>query len=169
MSATQQIEHLVDPAYTSGLDRRDLATLRRMRSECADVETAVSYTRRLAQGRYEILSAEQARRESGGSVGDLVADLPRILGDERGRSSAANTRLMETNEPTVEIVWGSKAHLVADESLATIDDLDAAALASTVAELREFERELSDYRHALHGVLDGIDREIASRAADDVR
>jgi hypothetical protein len=169
VSATQRIRHLVEPAYSSGLEKRDLASLRRMRSECADIETAVSYTRRLAQGRFEILSAEQARRKAGGSVGDLVADLPRILGDERGRSSAANTRLMETNQPVVEIDWGDQGHLIADDSLATIDGIDADALAQTVAELGDFERELSDFRHALHGVLEVLDREIATRAADDVR
>lgn len=168
MRATERIRRFVDPAYSSELEKRDLATLRRMHSECTAVEGAVSYTRRLAQGRFEILSAEQARREAGGSVRDLVADLPRILGDERGRSSAANARLVETAEPLVELDWGSRRHLIADDSLATIDTLDDADLVATVAALREFERELSDYRHALHGVLDGIDQQIATRAAEDL-
>ena len=50
-----------------------------MHEECAEAELALSYFRRLAQARMEILEAERARRERGGSVGDLVADLPRIL------------------------------------------------------------------------------------------
>jgi hypothetical protein len=169
VSATQRIQHLVDPAYSSGLGGRDLDTLREMRAECAAVETAVSYTRRLAQGRFEILSAEQARREEGGSVRELVADLPRILGDEHGgRSSAPNARMVETDEPMVEIDWGPRGRLIDDDSLATLDGIDDDDLVATVAALRDFERELSEYRHALHGVLDRIEHEIATRAVGDV-
>ena len=168
MSATHRIQRLVDPAYSSGLDNRELTDLREMRAECAAVETAVSYTRRLAQGRFEILSAEQARRQSGGSVHDLVADLPRILGDERGRSSAADARLVEPEEPEIDIDWGSHGGLIADESLATLDDISDDDLATTVAALHDFERELSDYRHALHRVLDGIDQELGARAVGGV-
>lgn len=169
MSATQRIQHLVDPAYTSELSAIGLHDLREMRAECNEVETAVSYTRRLAQGRFEILSAEQARRKAGGSVGDLVADLPRILGEERGRSSAANARLVETAEPKIELDWGPQSHLIADDSLATLDDIGDDDLAKTLVALSDFERELSGYRHALHGVLASIEREIAGRAADDVK
>jgi hypothetical protein len=168
VSATKRIQHLVDPAYTSDLPAHSLHDLREMRAECNEVETAVSYTRRLAQGRFEILSAEQARRKAGGSVGELVADLPRILGEERGRSSAANARLVETAEPKIELDWGPQAHLIADDSLANLDHIEDTDLAQTVAELGDFERELSAYRHSLHGVLAIIEREIAGRAADDV-
>jgi hypothetical protein len=168
VSATHRIQRLVDPAYSTGLDSRDLAELREMRAECAAVETAVSYTRRLAQGRFEILSAEQARRQSGGSVHDLVADLPRILGDERGRSSPGDARLVEPEEPELDIDWGSHSRLIDDESLATIDDISDDDLVATVGALQEFERELSEYRHALHRVLDGIDQEIGARAVGGV-
>jgi hypothetical protein len=169
VSATQRIQHLVDPAYSSDLAEHGLHDLREMRAECNAVEMAVSYTRRLAQGRFEILSAEQARRKAGGSVGDLVADLPRILGEERGRSSAANARLVETAEPKIEIDWGPQSHLIADDSLANLDHIGDDDLAKTLVELSDFERELSTYRHSLHVVLAGLEREIAGRAADDVQ
>jgi hypothetical protein len=169
VSATKRIQHLVDPAYTSDLSAHSLHDLREMRAECNEVETAVSYTRRLAQGRFEILSAEPPAPGLLCAVGDLVADLPRILGEERGRSSAANARLVETAEPKIELDFGPQAHLIADDSLATLDHIDDADLAKTVAELGDFERELSTYRHSLHGVLATIEREIASRAADDVK
>ena len=39
-----------------------------MHAECAEAELALSYFRRLAQARIEILEAERARRERGGSV-----------------------------------------------------------------------------------------------------
>jgi hypothetical protein len=168
VSATQRIQHLVAPEFSAGLGQRDLDDLRAMRSECSAVEHAVSYTRRLAQGRFEILSAEQTRRAEGRSVRDLIADLPRILGEERGRSSAPNSRVATTEEPVLEIDWGPRAPLVEDDSLANLDALSDDDLAAAVDALREFEHELSEYRHDLHRVLDAIEHEIATRAAADV-
>src|SRR5260221_2368750 len=112
-----------------------------MRDECAAVEHSVSYTRRLAQGRFEILSAEQQRREDGGSVRDLVADLPRILGDERGRPSAPNSRLTKADEPLVEIDWGPHAHLIADNYLINLTTLSGEDLVAMLGALSDFERE----------------------------
>jgi vacuolar-type H+-ATPase subunit I/STV1 len=168
VSATQRIERLVAPEFSADLNRRDLEALREMRDECSAVEHSVSYTRRLAQGRFEILSAERTRREEGGSVHDVVADLPRILGDERGRASAGNARVTTADEPLVEIDWGPQSHLIADDSLATLDTLGDDDLAAMVDELSEFERELSEFRRELHRVLDSIEHEIATRAAADV-
>jgi hypothetical protein len=168
VSATQRIQHLVAPEFSSGLGGLDLDALRAKRDECSSIEHAVSYTRRLTQGRFEILSAEQTRRQEGGSRTDLIADLPRILGEERGRSSAPNARVSVTDEPPVEIDWGPRARLIDDDSLANLDSLDDDDLAATVASLGDFERELSEYRRDLHHVLDAIEHEIATRAAADV-
>jgi hypothetical protein len=168
VSATQRIRRLVAPEFSSGLGNRDLDALRLMRTECGEVEHAVSYTRRLAQGRYEILSAEQARRREGGSVQDLIDDLPRILGEEHGRTSVPNTRVTTTDEPAIDIDWGPQGRLIADDTLANLGGLSDDDLVASVAALGDFERELSDYRRELHRVIDAIEHEIATRAAADV-
>lgn len=159
---------MVAPEFAADLGRRDLESLRAMRAECSSIENAVSYTRRLAQGRFEILTAEQARRESGGSVRDLVADLPRILGDDRGRATTTTARHSVADEPLVDIDWGARSSLIADDSLVTLDGLSDGDLGEMLGALREFERELSEYRRELHRVLDVIEHEIATRAAADV-
>jgi hypothetical protein len=61
---TQRIHRLLEPQFVSGLDARALDELRTMKGECVDVENTLSYLRRLAQGRIEILGAERDRRES---------------------------------------------------------------------------------------------------------
>jgi hypothetical protein len=165
---TQRIQRIIAPEFSADLGARDLDSLREMRAECGSVEHAVSYTRRLAQGRFEILTAEQERRVAGTSVGDLVADLPRILGNDRGRATAANARHSVTDEPLVDLEWGERGRLVADDSLVTLDGLTDADLDEMRASLGEFERELSEYRRELHRVLDAIEHEIATRAAADV-
>jgi len=168
VSATQRIQHLIAPEFSSDLGDRELDALRRMRTECSAVEHAVSYTRRLAQGRFEILSAEQTRRREGGSVRDLIADLPRILGEEHGRTAAPNTRVTTADKPEVDIDWGPQGRLIDDDTLANLADLSDDDLAAVVAALGAFERELSAYRRELHRVLDAIEHEIATRAAADV-
>jgi len=136
-----------------------------MHAECAEAELALSYFRRLAQARMEILEAEQARRERGGSVGDLVADLPRILSAESGRSSVATTRGAPAAEaPTIELEWPDhREQLVFDTTLAKLPTLSLDELNATVTSLHDFERELSDLRTQMHRVIDAIDRVIVDR------
>ena len=64
--ATERIQRLLDPGFATELDSRSLDDLRAMHDECNEVENALSYHRRLAQARIEILEAEHARRARGG-------------------------------------------------------------------------------------------------------
>ena len=96
---TERIQRLIDPAFVASLDDRSLDDLRAMKAECNDVENALSYHRRLAQARIEILEAEHERRARGGTVEDLVKDLPRILSAESGRSSITDTRVPPPDAP----------------------------------------------------------------------
>jgi hypothetical protein len=161
---TERIQRLLEPSFVDGLDTRAIDDLRLMKSECSDFEHALSYYRRLAQARLEILEAERERRERGGTVGDLVADLPRILSSESGRSSATTTRVADPDAPSIELHWpDGRERLVADTTLAQLPVLELDQVVATIGELRDFEREVSDLRQQLHGVIDQIEREIAAR------
>ena len=164
MIPTERIQRLIDPAFVAALGDRSLDELRAMKAECNEVENALSYRRRLAQARIEILEAEHERRISGGTVGDLVKDLPRILSAESGRSSITDTRVPPPDAPGLELRWpDGREELIADTTLAHLPVIPADELESTLARLREFERELSDLRHRMHGVIDSVEREIATR------
>ena len=82
---------MLDPAYLAGLDTRTVDDLRAMHAECLELETEVSYVRRLIQARIDILEAELERRASGGTLEDLINALPQILSDPgpRGRPRRA--------------------------------------------------------------------------------
>ncbi len=164
MIPTDKIQRLLDPQYVAGLDARSLEELRAMKAECVDVENALSYLRRLAQARTEILNAERDRRARGGSVGDLVKDLPRILSNESGRASVVDTRVPPPDAPAVELHWPDKREeLVADTTLANLPLLSDDELQSTLDRLQGFERELSGTRRSFHTVIDALEREIAAR------
>ena len=64
MIATERVQRLLAPGYATELDGRSLDELRAMHEECAEAELALSYYRRLAQARIEILEAEHERRAS---------------------------------------------------------------------------------------------------------
>lgn len=164
MIPTERIKRLTDPSYVSGLDARSLDDLRAMKTECNDVENALSYLRRLAQARVEILKAESERRERGGSVEDLVKDLPRILSAESGRSTFTDTRVPPPDATNVELHWpDGREELVQDTTLANLPVLSSEELTSTLEKLRDFENELSGLRRDMHGVIDALEREIAER------
>ncbi len=147
-------------------DRSDEA-LRVLKAEAVAVENSVSYYRRLAQGRIEILEAEQRRRAEGGSVADLIEALPQILGGTHGRSTAANSRFVEPDLDYIELEWpDGRQHLVTDDgTLASLPMISDAELGDVMERLQAFERELSDDRRRLHTVIDAADHEIAVRAA----
>jgi hypothetical protein len=161
---TERIKQLLDPAFVTGLDGRSLDELRAMKTECNDVENALSYLRRLAQARMEILVAERNRRAGGGSVEDLVRALPDILSAESGRSTIADTRIPPPDAPAVELHWpDGRERLVADNTLANLPVLSDDDIDATHGRLGEFEGELSGLRRSMHGVIDAIEREIANR------
>ena len=164
MIPTERIQRLTDPAFVASLGERSVDELRAMKQECNDVENALSYNRRLAQARIEILEAESDRRASGGTVGDLVKDLPRILSAESGRSSITDTRVPPPDAPAVELRWpDGREELIVDTTLAHLPLLPADELESTLTRLRDFERELSDLRKAMHEVIDSLEQEITAR------
>lgn len=164
MISTERIQVLLDPQFVAALDVRVLDELRAMKAECVDVENALSYLRRLAQARMEILDAERERRARGGTVTDLVQDLPRILSGESGRSSMVDTRVPPPGAPAIELHWpDAREELVADTTLANLPLIADDELTHTLGRLRDFERELSESRRDLHAVIDTLEREIAAR------
>jgi len=165
-----RIAALTAPSSTDGLTQRDDDALRAVKDEACAVENAVSYLRRLAQARIEILGAERKRRQEGGSVAELIGQLPDILAGDSARVSPGSARLVEPDAAIAELHWpDGREQLVTDDvSLASLPDLSDDTLESTITRLSGFERELSDDRKRLHEVIQAVERELATRAAADV-
>lgn len=163
----RRIDRILAPEYVADLGARPIEELRTMRREAVEVETEVSYVRRLAQGRIEIVRAEIDRRRDGGSLSDLIARLPEILADQGPRPTAANARVPEILAPSMSITWSRGAErLIADDTLANLPTLTEDELAGSLDALRDLEREVSGTRRDLHGVIDAIDAVLGPRLAD---
>lgn len=163
--ARARIDVVLAPGYLDGLGQWSLDDVRGAHEECIEIENEVSYSRRLAQARLEILAAERERRDTGGSVADLVAALPRILADPGPRPAPAASRLPRTLAPSALAEVGERESLITDDTLANLPTLSDEELESTTEALRAFEREVSERRRSLHGVMDRIDAELAQRMA----
>src|SRR5207244_2708293 len=104
------------------------------------------------------------RRATGGSVADLIAALPKILADQGPRPDPAASRLSRHLAPAPAIQWTrGREPLIVDDTLANLPTLSDDMLERTLGELRELEREVSERRRSLHGVIDGLESELARR------
>ena len=160
----RRIDKVLDPEFLVDLPEWPLDELRRRQTDCLEIETEVSYIRRMTQARIDILEAELDRRASGGSVGDLIAALPEILADEGPRAPVEKTRLTRRLAPSMEIEWRrGRERLITDATLAKLPNLEDDELRSTIRELGELEREVSQQRRELHQVIDRMEADLAAR------
>ena len=160
------LERVTSPEYLANLLTRPIAEIRSMRAEGQSIENGLSYVRRVAQGRIDIVAAEMLRRREGGDpadLSDLVARLPDILADR----SRGGGPIRAPHDITID--------RIADQ---LIDELDAilrpgaigdlihqneAELEATRDALTDFERSLSSTRRALHDTLDALQAELTRR------
>lgn len=154
---------MLEPAFLDGLAERSLDDVRAMHEDCLEVETEVSFVRRLAQARIDIVEAETDRRARGGSVGDLVAALPDILADAP-RADPATSRLPRHLGPPADITWQrGLEHLITDATLVNLPTLSDDELRAALDQLRQLEHEVSAQRRALHRVIDAIEADLSER------
>jgi len=160
----RRIDRVLAPDYLAGLDARSLDEIREMDHECNEIETELSYVRRLAQARIDIIQAEIDRRAAGGSLGDLIAALPKILSDDAPRPDPASTRLADpaTDASEIDFKRGLE-RLISDGTLANLPTLSDAELQTTLEQLRRLESDVSGNRSALHAVMGTLARDLAQR------
>jgi hypothetical protein len=162
----RRLDRILEDQYLDSLGDRSVEELRGMRHECAEIETEVSYVRRLAQARIDILQAEVERRAAGGSLGDLIDALPRILSDSGARSAPASTRLTNPLAPAMGNEWKrGLERLISDATLVNLPSLSDGEVTTTIEQLRELEREVSTTRKSVHAVQEALERDLARRLA----
>jgi hypothetical protein len=160
----RRIDEVLGASYLADLPEWPLDELRRRHAECHEIETEVSYVRRMTQARIDILEAELDRRARGGSVGELISALPEILADEGPRAPVERSRLTRRLAPSMDIQWRrGREHLITDDTLATLPNLEDDELRSTIRDLGALEQEVSQQRRRLHRVIDRMDAELAAR------
>lgn len=158
------LSRLLAEGYLDGVKERSLEEVRAMRAECQDAETAVSYLRRMAQGRLDIVHAYLDHLEDG-SMSDLpslVEHLPSIMaGPPR---PAGPGRLPSQMAPDLDGEFTREVNDVLDaERIPQLPTMDRAQLLQLAEQLSGIESRTSHERRALHERIDKLQAEIVSR------
>jgi hypothetical protein len=164
----RRIDRIRDDGYIEGLEALSLDEVRTRRDESLAEREYVSLLRRLVQGRAEILQAELAARGTDEDSGPLVDRLASILaGDETTGSSRGEAFRVGVPEDELLMARRRVERLVADVGISDPSVLDDASLAAAVDTLASEERELSDTRAFVIGVVDRLQAELMRRYKDD--
>lgn len=150
-----------DPAELS------LDELRAERARLQADEDVVSYVRRLAQGRIDVMRAELRRRteqDPNTPTGDISGELPNILGGGVAAGSARPPRDTDVaaDHPLV-------AELDALCASGGFDDLAAASdaqVGALITSVSEWEKARSQDRHAFFQRIDALTAELVRRYRD---
>lgn len=160
-----RLERLLADEYAGDLTAMPMEELRAKRSECQAVEVALSYQRRMAQGRLDIVGAEQRRRADGDpppSDDDLVRNLAATLADRT--RPAGNGRLPLLMAPDTDEVDTTELDTIARPgALARLVEVPDDELARLVEGLSGYEHAVSAKRRALHERIDALQAEITRR------
>lgn len=159
----RRIDYVLEPEFVADLEEVDLNELRKRRDTTEDVESQVSYYRRLLHGRMDLLDFELTRR-SGEEERTLLEALPEILARGMVLGPEPTLRHIEVM-PSLPTSSGRRLidTVMDDGVLAQLPDLSEEDIADALVNLRDFERQLSAQRKQLHLVIDKIQDEIVTR------
>jgi hypothetical protein len=143
------------------------ADLRAARRALQDEEDAVSFARRMVQGRIDLVADEVRRRAAGDTdpprpVSERLAE---VFGQEQGGGSARPPR--RTEPPTTHELLVQLEQLCDEHEFASMSSLSDRALAELRAALEMFETMCSGRRRELFARIDELTAELVGRLRDD--
>ena len=138
-----------------------LDELRTTRARLQSEEDVVSFVRRVAQGRLDIVREERARRGSGSHATTAPGELAAVFGQQQGAGSVRPPRDTDVSADHPRVV--ELATICDRRHFADYADLDDAELAVLEADLVAFEAVQSTDRKALFGRIDALSRELVNR------
>lgn len=161
-----ELEQILDDEYLDDLTNWDVPELRAARTRCQRVETSLSYLRRLAQGRADIVQAELDRRTGGGDpedLDDLVARLPDVL-SEGSRPAHVGPMPQHLAPGRIEGALAEElADMEVEAHLSELSEVPTDWLERTGDRLVDYERRVSDLRRSLFERIDALGSELARR------
>jgi hypothetical protein len=144
-----------DPASLS------LAELRGLRTELQQQDDVVSYARRVAQARLDLVKSELARRASDGKVSDEVTD---VLSQHLTGGPARPPR--PTEDLSDDELSSELDAICAAHHYGRVEELDEAELAQLADAIGAFEQRVSQDRRARFDKLDALSAELVRRYRD---
>jgi len=138
-----------------------LDELRAKRAELQQQDDVVSYARRVAQARLDLVKSEFARRGSDGDVSKEVAD---VLSRHMSGGTARPPRPAE--DLSDDALSAELDAICTEHHYGRVEDLDEKELAVLAEAIGEFERRVSRDRRARFDRLDALSAELVRRYRD---
>ena len=148
----------VDPRSLS------LDELRGLRSQLQAEDDVVSYVRRVAQARVDLVRAEQHRRERGERAEDLSSELRVVLSSHLTSGAPRPPRPVEDLSDNA--LSDDLDRICAEHGFSRLEDLSLSELGDLERELNSFERRVSDDRRERFDRLDALSAELVRRYRD---
>ncbi|MBJ7368514.1 MAG: hypothetical protein JHC65_08655 [Ilumatobacteraceae bacterium] len=143
-----------------------LSELRAQRSALQRQEDAVSFVRRLTQGRIDLVLDEERRRATKAPApsGTLTERLANVFGQEHGGGSARPPR--ETDVPADHPLLVQLDELCEEFSFENLESLTDADISALRDALTLFEQSCSQQRHQMFEQIDALTAELVARLRD---
>jgi hypothetical protein len=162
----RRIDTVLEPGYLDDLQSIDLDELRARKQTADEVETELSYYRRLLHGRLDLLAFE-IRRRSGEESRSLIEALPDVLG--AGETPAGGrSRFPTVFSPDLSDERRRHIdHVLEDDFLSRLPALDGDELLEIRDTLMETEGDISNRRREVQKVVDELHKELIRRYKAD--
>lgn len=143
-----------------------VAEIRARRQALQNEEDAISYVRRLAQGRLDLVRDEKRRRSTGSEMPQtsLEERLAEVFGQQHGGGSARPPR--ETNVSSDHHLVKELDEVCAHYSFELLDSLDDSDLDELMGALEMFEKTCSQMRHNLFEQIDSLTAELVKKVRE---
>ncbi len=138
-----------------------LPELRSLRTDLQNEEDAVSFVRRLAQGRLDVVREEKQKRGAGKSLDAQPEQLAAVFGQQQGGGSARPPR--DTEVPAHHPRLAELTALCDTFHFADFAELSLGELDALVVALEAFEMVQSTDRKSLFGQIDALSAELVAR------
>ena len=147
-------------------DSRSLAEIRAERTSLQREEDIVSFVRRLAQGRLDLIADEERRRAEGDEQesAPLSERLAEVFGQQHGGGSARPPR--ETEVPADHPLLQQLDELCDSHGFENMELLDDRSLSDLSNALGMFEKECSRRRHEMFERIDALTAEVVRRVRE---
>jgi len=138
-----------------------LPELPSLRTDLQNEEDAVSFVRRLAQGRLDVVREEKQKRGAGKSLDARPEQLAAVFGQQQGGGSARPPR--DTEVPAHHPRLAELTALCDTFHFADFAELSLGELDALVVALEAFEMVQSTDRKSLFGQIDALSAELVAR------
>jgi hypothetical protein len=160
----RRIDQVMEESFTNDIENISIDELRSRRVICDDLDTELSYYRRMLHGRMDLLDFE-LRRRSGEETRSLIEALPEILADSpSGRTSNPLDRELSLELPELAGSGNRQVdHVLSDGFLGRLPTTDTEDLRSIRELLSETEQVVSLQRRSVYDAHEIITGEITRR------